>query len=104
MKNEKVVIIGGSSGMGLASAKRLTTEGYTVVVSARSQERVAQGVAAYDQMPAEQKATMLRDAATRLPVQRVGQPDDIAEAVLFLVRERYITGAVLDVDGGARIG
>ncbi len=44
MKNEKVVIIGGSSGMGLASARRLAVEGYTVVVSARSQERIAQAV------------------------------------------------------------
>jgi NAD(P)-dependent dehydrogenase (short-subunit alcohol dehydrogenase family) len=59
---------------------------------------------AYDWMPPDQKEGMLQDAAAKLPVRRVGQPDDIAESVLFLIRERYITGAVLDVDGGVRLG
>ncbi len=59
---------------------------------------------AYDWMPADQKQGMLQDAAAKLPVQRYGRVEDIAEAVLFLIREPYITGAVLDVDGGARLG
>ena len=59
---------------------------------------------AYDGMPAEQKTAMLQGAAARLPLRRYGQPADLAEAILFLVREPYITGAVLDVDGGARLG
>jgi 3-oxoacyl-[acyl-carrier protein] reductase len=38
----------------------------------------------------------------RIPLQALGQPDDIAEAVLFLAGPggRYITGQVLTVDGG----
>jgi NAD(P)-dependent dehydrogenase (short-subunit alcohol dehydrogenase family) len=59
---------------------------------------------AYDWMPPEHKQAMLQDTAAKLPLRRVGQPDDIAEALLFLVRERYITGTVLDVDGGVRLG
>lgn len=37
-----------------------------------------------------------------IPMERLGQPDDVAEAVLFLVSERssYITGQVLNVNGG----
>lgn len=42
--------------------------------------------------------------AARLPVQRIGMPEDIAVAVLFLVRNSYVTGAVLDVDRRARLG
>jgi len=37
-----------------------------------------------------------------IPMDRLGQPGDVAEAVLFLVSERssYITGQVLNVNGG----
>lgn len=36
---EKVAVIGGSSGIGLAAAQRLVAEGFDVVVSARTRER-----------------------------------------------------------------
>ena len=37
-----------------------------------------------------------------IPMERLGRPDDVAEAVLFLVSEAssYITGQVLNVNGG----
>lgn len=38
-----------------------------------------------------------------LPVKRIGHPQEIAEAVLLLIGNDFITGAVLDVDGGARL-
>jgi ketoreductase RED2 len=37
------------------------------------------------------------------PLRRVGQPDDVAEAVLGLVRSTYVTGQVLLADGGAHL-
>lgn len=38
----------------------------------------------------------------RIPLGRLGQPDDVAECVVFLAsdRARYVTGAALLVDGG----
>ena len=38
----------------------------------------------------------------RLPLNRVGQPEDVANAVLFMASDEanWITGTVLDVDGG----
>lgn len=58
---------------------------------------------AYDWMAPEARQGMLEGTAAKLPVQRYGMPEDIAEAVLFLVHNPYVTGTVLDVDGGARL-
>jgi ketoreductase RED2 len=37
------------------------------------------------------------------PLRRVGDPDDVAEAVAGLARSTYVTGQVLLVDGGAHL-
>jgi NAD(P)-dependent dehydrogenase (short-subunit alcohol dehydrogenase family) len=41
-------------------------------------------------------------AAAKLPVGRIGNPDDLAHAALFLLENRFTTGTALDVDGGER--
>lgn len=41
--------------------------------------------------------------ASSLPVGRIGTPEDLAHAVLFLLTNPYVTGTVLQVDGGALI-
>jgi 3-oxoacyl-[acyl-carrier protein] reductase len=54
------------------------------------------------QMPEKIQATM----AQRTPVGRVGQPEDIANAYVWLASEAasFVSGAVLSVDGGAVTG
>ncbi len=42
-------------------------------------------------------------AAARTLLGRWGSPEDVAETVVFLVRARYITGTVLEVDGGEHL-
>ena len=51
-------------------------------------------------MPAGEREAMLAKWAAGLPVGRIGQPDDAAQAALYLMANRYTTGNVLYVDGG----
>ena len=36
----------------------------------------------------------------RIPLKRQGSPNDISEAVLFLANSKYITGQIINIDGG----
>ncbi len=57
----------------------------------------------YDRMPPERRKDYLRSFASKLPVRRVGKPEDVAKAVLYLIMNDYTTGTVLEVNGGYRI-
>jgi NAD(P)-dependent dehydrogenase (short-subunit alcohol dehydrogenase family) len=52
---------------------------------------------------AERKQELFSAMAARLPTGRIGRPDDIADAIVFLMRNEFCTGTVLDVDGGHRL-
>jgi NAD(P)-dependent dehydrogenase (short-subunit alcohol dehydrogenase family) len=48
------------------------------------------------------KAALFAAMAARLPVGRIGQPEDLGHAAVFLMENQFTTGAVLTVDGGHR--
>jgi NAD(P)-dependent dehydrogenase (short-subunit alcohol dehydrogenase family) len=54
-------------------------------------------------MPESERQSMYEAAAAALPVRRIASASDIAEAVLFAAVNEFATGAIFDVDGGARI-
>jgi NAD(P)-dependent dehydrogenase (short-subunit alcohol dehydrogenase family) len=54
-------------------------------------------------MPKEKREAMFAGATQRLPARRVGQPEDIANAVLFLITTPFATGSTVRVDGGGAI-
>jgi len=56
----------------------------------------------WDQIGMDKQAAFA-DLAERLPARRIGTPDDIAQAFTSLMRNRFITGTVLHVDGGHRL-
>ena len=47
----------------------------------------------------EVKQARLADLAARLPGRRIGQPEDIAHAVSFLISDSLVTGTVLHAEG-----
>ena len=54
-------------------------------------------------MPNDKREAMFASAAQHLPARRVGQPEDIANAVMFLVTTPFATGSTVRVDGGGAI-
>jgi len=57
----------------------------------------------WDRFPAAMKADLFRQQAETLPVGRVGQADDVAHAIQFLIENPFMTGAVIECDGGMRL-
>ncbi|MEV6599724.1 SDR family NAD(P)-dependent oxidoreductase [Actinoplanes sp. NPDC051346] len=57
---------------------------------------------AMDAMPAEQAAMMRKRYSEKTALGRLGTPDEVAGAVLWLASDlsRYVTGATIHVDGG----
>ena len=53
-----------------------------------------------DEVLGAQRAQIVAAVASRLPVRRIGQPEEIADAVLFLMKNGYVTGITLTIDGG----
>ncbi|MGE3536716.1 MAG: SDR family oxidoreductase [Candidatus Tectimicrobiota bacterium] len=49
-----------------------------------------------------ERDSIVQNRAAVLPGKRVGTPADIAQVMLMLMRNEYITGEVLHVDGGGR--
>ncbi len=64
---------------------------------------VAPGITETDMMKAVPKE-VIEPMIARIPLRRMGQPEDIANAFAFLASEEasYITGVILSVDGMAR--
>ncbi|KAK3283480.1 hypothetical protein CYMTET_8819 [Cymbomonas tetramitiformis] len=57
----------------------------------------------FDHMEVPKKQAMLESTAQSLPLRRVGQPEDAAAAIYFLMSNSFTTGIVLDCDGGHQI-
>jgi NAD(P)-dependent dehydrogenase (short-subunit alcohol dehydrogenase family) len=57
----------------------------------------------WDELPSEKRTALFEGTASHLPVGRIGQPHDIASAVLFVMTTSFATGSTVRVDGGAVI-
>jgi NAD(P)-dependent dehydrogenase (short-subunit alcohol dehydrogenase family) len=58
---------------------------------------------AYSGMASSARQAMLERAAASLPAGRHGRPHDLAQGYLFSIDNPFVTGAVLDIDGGALV-
>jgi len=49
------------------------------------------------------KTEALEKIAAGIPAKRLGQPDEIAQTVEFILENDYVNGRVIEVDGGLRV-
>ena len=54
----------------------------------------------WDFLPEQEKHETFKQYAAQIPAGRVGKPDEIANAILFLAGNEYMTGKVIGCDGG----
>lgn len=57
----------------------------------------------WDFLDAGQKQSVFSDYAAKTPVGRVGRPDDVAQAISFLISNSFMTGQIIICDGGLRL-
>jgi NAD(P)-dependent dehydrogenase (short-subunit alcohol dehydrogenase family) len=57
----------------------------------------------WDRVPPALKDDLFRQQVQTLPVGRVGRPQDVAHAIQFLIENGYVTGTVIECDGGLRL-
>lgn len=58
---------------------------------------------AYKNMDTASRESMYETAKQNLPVGNIGNASDVAMAYVLAVTNPYITGSIIDVDGGALI-
>jgi NAD(P)-dependent dehydrogenase (short-subunit alcohol dehydrogenase family) len=54
----------------------------------------------WNRLPEEQREAYFETRGAALPVGKVGEPVELAEAYLFLMRGTFMTGQTVVMDGG----
>lgn len=52
-------------------------------------------------LPPDARDAFLRSATKSFAIPRAGQPSEVAQGIVFLVENDFVTGTTVDVDGGA---
>lgn len=51
-------------------------------------------------MPQEQREAFIKTLVEKMPTGRLGQPEDVLEAYLYLLKDEKATGSVVHTNGG----
>ena len=127
LKDKRIIVLGGTSGIGLAVAEAAATDGAQVLVASSDDARVkraltmlpasAEGhvldlsnataieaffdaVGPLDHLVYTAGESLYASEARRLPVGHVADAQEIAEGYLYLMRQTFVTGQTLVIDGG----
>jgi pteridine reductase len=87
-------------GMTKAAVVQMTRAMARALAPAVRVNAVAPGVVLMPDGWSEEEAEHLRSTT---PLHRLGSPEDVAQAVIYLLEAQYVTGEVIRVDGGRHI-
>ena len=86
MIQDKIALVTGSTlGIGFATVKKLLEEGATVYLNGRTKQSVDNAI---------------ERIKKEIPIRKLGNIEDLAKAVQFIVENEYFNGKVLEIDGG----
>lgn len=106
--------VSGLTGAAVGSVYAATKAGLIAATRSAARELAPHGIVVNavapgfcdTEMLAADRALVQAFTVPRIPLRRLGRPDEVAEAVRFLAtcRTDYLTGAVLTLDGGLSVG
>src|SRR5258707_223300 len=103
LKDKIALITGGTEGIGLATAKLFVEEGaYVFITGRRIRLNVVSPGPINTPLASRQSPDVIARIVSTIPMGRMGEPDEVAKAVLFLASDdsSFVTGIELFVDGG----
>lgn len=100
-----VVGVKGNAGQCVYSASKAGLEGFTRSLARELASRnITVNLVAPGLIRTDMTAGLKEDVeGRRIPLGRFGKPEEVAQAVLFLLETPYVTGQVLLVDGGLQL-
>lgn len=99
-----VVGLKGNAGQSLYSASKAGLEGFTRSLAKEvGSRKIRVNLLAPGFIRTEMTAAVSEDKLRSVPLGRFGEPEEVAQAVLFLLESPYITGQVLVLDGGLHL-
>jgi 3-oxoacyl-[acyl-carrier protein] reductase len=51
----------------------------------------------------QHKTAIREKIISNIPLKRLGQPEEIGRAALFILQDDYYNGRILEIDGGLRL-
>ncbi|KAJ0065310.1 hypothetical protein NL108_007030 [Boleophthalmus pectinirostris] len=99
-----VVGLKGNAGQTLYSASKAGLEGFTRSLAKEvASRKIRVNLLAPGFIKTDMTAGVTDERVRAVPLGRFGEPEEVAQATLFLLESPYVTGQVLVVDGGLQL-
>jgi NAD(P)-dependent dehydrogenase (short-subunit alcohol dehydrogenase family) len=57
----------------------------------------------WNNLPDQEREKLFSQMAASIPIKRIGRPDDVAQVITMFISNTFLTGIIVDCDGGAHL-